>query len=399
VKPYAEVAVNASQRGIALGLALLMAMWATGCTAGQERSEPRRTPTASPTHSATNKPKAETTPADAKDPLTATRVTPPYRTGWVPYAVRAGDGTTIVMWEPTSAHVSTKYRLYDRSWRPRTPLLSVPVALHAWRGLTRGFLGQAWAYRRDGSVVIDEWVRINRSGHVSAVPHQPRRSAHAEAPRRGDLLVRGYGFSGGAASFSYRPGADAILRRRLPWPTVGTGRDVAENFRSINDGWICALRPGPLSDATVHVSTDQGRAFTDLAVAQLIPSGSGPRIEACDSTADRILVTTGADGPDWLHTLDRTGEYLISSQRLGNGLNPYAWGMLPDGRLVAGTNRPGLMVATDSTNTLMEYRSGPVPVGWGVQVVGDELLVIRGRMVHLSKDAGLTWQTIDLQLP
>jgi hypothetical protein len=392
--------MNASQRGVALGLALALATWATGCTAGQESSEPRRTPTASATssHSATSEPKAEPTPAGAKDLLTATRMTPPFRTGGVPYAVRAGDGTKIVMWEPTRA--STAYRLYDRSWRPRTPLLSVPVDLHAWRGTTGGFLGQAWAYRRDGSVVIDKWVRINRAGRVSAVAHQPSRSAPAEAPRPGDVLVRGYGFNGTAASFSYRPGADAILRRtRLPGPAVGAGRDVPEDFRSVNGGWICALRPGRLSDGRVHVSTDQGRTFTDLAVAGLIPSWSGPQIEACDSTADRILVTTGADGADWLHTLDRTGEYLISSQPLGTGLNPYAWGMLPDGRLVAGTNRPGLMVATDSTNTLMEYRPGPVPVGWGAQIVGDELLVIRGGTVQVSKDAGLTWQAIDLQLP
>ena len=62
--PNGEVAVNASQRAIVMGLALLMAMWATGCTAGPERSEPRRTPTASSTssHLGTSEPKAEPTP-------------------------------------------------------------------------------------------------------------------------------------------------------------------------------------------------------------------------------------------------------------------------------------------------------------------------------------------------
>jgi hypothetical protein len=80
-------------------------------------------------------------------------------------------------------------------------------------------------------------------------------------------------------------------------------------------------------------------------------------------------------------------------------LDPYTWGALPDGRLVTGTSRPGLMVATDSTNTLMDYRPGPVPVGWGAQIVGSQLIVARGGSLHVSKDAGLTWQEFDLRLP
>jgi hypothetical protein len=110
-------------------------------------------------------------------------------------------------------------------------------------------------------------------------------------------------------------------------------------------------------------------------------------------------VETGGENPRWLHTLDQDDQTILSSLRVGDRLNPYMFDMLPDGRLVAGTNRPGLMVATDSTNQLMGYRPVPVPPSATFQTVDQEVISIAGRWAHVSADAGLTWRELDLGLP
>ena len=390
--------MNASQRGIAPGLALLMAMWATGCT--EEREQPVESGSAAvsaePSPEATRTTKAH--PAgDFIDPLSAAPATPPYGTTFVETVVHADDGTNIVVFEPTWPGQRTSYRLYDRNWRPRTPLLRVPVSLEVQRGTPRGFVGRASLTRHDGSAVIDEWVTINRLGLLQSVANPPGRAPSTQSPRPGDLYLPGYTPT---RSFAYRPAGDIILRVPRPWLTIRWNVYDNSGLNGLGnpDGMICAMRPGPVSDGALRVSTDEGRTFSDVPVAMAMAAASGPRLQACLTTAERIVVSTGGESPRWLHTLDRTGR-LISSQELGGMLNPYAWGALPDGRLVTGTNRPGLMVATDSTNTLMDYRPGPVPVGWVAQIVGSQLIVARGGSVRVSKDAGLTWQEFDLRLP
>jgi hypothetical protein len=376
-----------------------MAMWATGCSGEREQSvEPGSAAvSAQPSPEATRTTKAH--PADDFiDPLTAAPATPPYGTGSVASIAHAGDGTNIVVFEPTWPSQRTSYRLYDRNWRPRTPVLRVPVSLEVQRGTARRFVGRASLTRQNGSAVIDEWVTINRQGHLQSVANPPGRAAATQSPRPADLYLQGYTPT---RSFAYRPATDTILR--VPRPAWLTNRwtvyaNPGLNFLSNPDGMICALRSGPVSDGALRVSTDEGRTFTDVPVSMVMAAASGPRLQACLTTAERIVVSTGGESPRWLHTLDRTGR-LISSQELGGMLDPYTWGALPDGRLVTGTSRPGLMVATDSTNTLMDYRPGPVPVGWGAQIVGSQLIVARGGSLHVSKDAGLTWQEFDLRLP
>ena len=54
------------------------------------------------------------------------------------------------------------------------------------------------------------------------------------------------------------------------------------------------------------------------------------------------------------------------------------------------------MIATDNTNRLMDHR--PAPGGF-LSILDDELVVIGGGEAHVSKDAGLSWRSFDLQMP
>jgi hypothetical protein len=58
--------------------------------------------------------------------------------------------------------------------------------------------------------------------------------------------------------------------------------------------------------------------------------------------------------------------------------------VLPDGRLAFHTRRPGLMVATNRTNSQFEFRPAPVDNRTIVEVVGRE-------MVHQNWTRQTTW--------
>ena len=324
----------------------------------------------------------------ADPPPTASPATPPYGTNGAPSLIRTGNGTTMVIYEPTWPGQRTTYRLYDRRWRPRTPLLRVPVSLGVQRTTANRFIGRTLLVRKDGREV-QNWVTVDQAGRLHEVSHQPTQTSRSAPARPGDLHLEGDGYD----HFAYRPSTDTVFRKpRLPWEGSGFMWDV-------NGNMICAMGSGRPANGVLHISRDEGRTFTDIPTGGILPADSGPRLQACHLTKDRVVVETGGEYPRWLHTLDRTGRYLLSSRPLGDLLDPYDWGYLPDGRLVAGTRLPGIMVATDSTNRLLDHRSTPVPMSAGFDVVGDQFLVVDSGFVHVSNDAGLTWKKFDLQMP
>ena len=86
--------------------------------------------------------------------------------------VRARDGSTLVVFSPEYAD-RAQYRVYDRNWRPRTPLLQAPVRLLMERGLAHGFIGHAERTRRNGTFSYAEWVTIDADGALRACPTSP----------------------------------------------------------------------------------------------------------------------------------------------------------------------------------------------------------------------------------
>lgn len=389
-----ECAVHVSPREITGALAMfLMAAWWTGCTAGSKEASTPGSPTPRSASSATESLRTHAgAPSSASAGLDALKASPaarPYGVGGGPAAViRASDGTTIVQFPATWPGERTSYRLYDRRWRPLTPLLRVDASLGVQRATATGFVGRASKTNRDGSYKFNEWVTIDRVGRLHQIAHQPDVATPAKPPRPGDIFLEGE--DGG--HFGYRPATDTILKQpRPPW------NNPAHSWY-VDSGLICAMRSSRVSAGLVHMSIDEGRTFTDLSASDAIPAGSGPRLQACHATKQGVILVTGGEYLDWLHTLDRAG-HLISSQRLGTQLDPYNWDTLPDGRLVTGTNRPGLMVATDATNRTMEYRPGPNPMNSGFEIVGGQIFFLTSHNVYFSEDAGLTWQRFDLQLP
>ena len=356
-------------------------MAAAGCTSDPEAASQRES-TARPSPSASKKaPTRKPTPRQlsVSDLLTATEATAPYGMGGSPSIIRTGNGTTMVIYEPTWPAQQTTYRIYDRHWKPRTPLLRVPVSLDITRTTANRFVGRASRTRKEGSSELRRWITVDPTGRVHQVSHQPKKDAPAVRPRPGDLHLEGDGYH----HFAYRPSTDTVFRKpRFPWERPGSG------WYFNDDGMICESGSGPLPSAELHISRDEGRTFTTVPVASAVPADSGPQLQACHLTKDRVIVETGGEYPRWLHTLDRTGRYLISSRPLGGLLDPYEWGPLPDGRLVTGTNRPGIMVATDPTNRLLDHRLTPASMNAMFDIVGDEFLVTGGGFVHVSRDAG-----------
>lgn len=370
-------------------LLALLAIGASGCTSDPEASTPDKSPRQSADPTVRPTPTSAPTPRPTRGPelLTATEATPPYGRFGAPSIFRTGNGTTMVIYEPTWPGQRTTYRLYDRRWRPRTPLLRLPMSLGIQRTTATDFIGSTSLSLKDGTE-LHNWVTVDSAGRVHEVAHQPRGNSPAR-PRPGDLHLEGDGYH----RFAYRPSSDTVFRKpRQPWEGPGFSWYV-------DRGMICAMGSGSPTDGVLHISLDEGRTFTDVATAGVLPADSGPRLQACHLTKDRVVVETGGEYPRWLHTLDRTGRYLLSSRPLGDLLDPYDWGQLPDGRLVVGTRLPGVMVATDSTNRLLDRRPTPAPMSAGFDIVDDEFVVLGGGFVHVSKDAGLTWRKFDLQMP
>lgn len=100
----------------------------------------------------------------------------------------------------------------------------------------------------------------------------------------------------------------------------------------------------------------------------------------------------------WLHTFDRVTGCLLPSHALGGDLDGYGLQALPDGTLVVGNNRRGLMVATDATNQVFEFRPGPVRAYFAdFNLLGHDIVVATGRgALQISTDEGKTWHTIEL---
>lgn len=307
--------------------------------------------------------------------------------GFVASVVRADDGTAVVVSTNEYATRST-YRLYDSRWRPLTPVLQLRGELRIDRGLAHAFVGGLYAYRENGHPRVSERIIVSRDGMLTTVEDRSGRRAEPVRTRPGDRTL------GDAPRQVYRPATRTIHRVTTPeW-------DHTSRFWSVTAaGDVCALESESRIGATIHASVDEGRTFTDLSTA-ILPVDSGPRVQSCETAADRVAVMTGGEYPQWVHVLDRTGGALLVSHYVGDQsgpYNPYGWRLLPDGKLVFDTNRPGLYVATDTSNNVLEYRPQPrTQYRWTIVVGEDLALVSSNRQIYVSSDEGRTWTSVDL---
>ena len=85
----------------------------------------------------------------------------------------------------------------------------------------------------------------------------------------------------------------------------------------------------------------------------------------------------------------------MSVMPLNERLNPYAADLLPDGRLVFGTNRPGLQVADSREGRTFTFHPGPIrPDTQTSGRTSATLVWSQGQHLHFSED-GREWTTID----
>lgn len=303
--------------------------------------------------------------------------------------VRADDGTAVVLATNEFA-TRTTYRVYDRRWKPLTPVLGLRGHLIIERGLANAFVGRLSAYRTKRYPRVDEWVTVRSDGTLTAANDRAGRGSPPVHPRPGDRRLA----SVGSGRLVYRPVSRTVHKTDVPeW-------DVRRRAWFVTAaGDICALGSSDRIGATIHASVDEGRTFTDLSTAGL-PVDSGPRVQSCETAGDRVAVMTGGEYPRRLHVLDRASGVLLASHDVGDQhgpYDPYGWRLLADGKLVVDTNRHGLYVATDSSNQILEFRPRPrVPYG-STSVVGDDLALLSGgRHMYVSSDEGRTWTRVDL---
>ena len=304
---------------------------------------------------------------------------------------RARNGFTLMVIATGWPRDWTRYQVFDRRWRPHTPILQVPVRLEMARGVRAGFLGEAYGSDNPGGTSTRVWVRMGLDGSLHRLPGlDPEQNL-----RRGDLLF--------GSSFrrlrAYRPKERRVFIPRLPVTATGSRRD----WQMEQDGAFCHAPGRSRSSRPTTWSLGDGHTGRQVNLARLLPAHAYPRVRHCWARQGRLVVLSdGGEGQrdDVLkvHTVDpRRGT--ATSYATDRRFNPYNQAVLPDGRMVAGTDRPGLMVATDPTNTGFVRRPGPVAMGEWVTVLGGTLVTnpnYRGTF-HVSNDAGLTWQTIVLR--
>jgi hypothetical protein len=351
---------------LVIGLALL-----PGCTADERPPDP--SPPGPASSGATSE---EPAPELVSGPPVATPVE--RAVGALSGPVRARDGTTLV--QIAGPRDADQFRIYDRRWRPITPVLEVAASLSVLRGLRSGFVARVTRVKGPHRSAFRGWVTIGRRGAIR-VAERPVPGDSREPVRPGDIeLVRPH-----EGALAYRPSEDAVVRVLPPaWFTIST------TWYTRPTGTICAVPPRSVLGDSVRISLDSGATWRALGTESL-PAGSGPRLQSCEAQADRVAVMTGGEYPRFLHTFDRTTGTLLSSHRLMKEINGYDWTLLSDGTLVAGTNRRGLLAATDNTNRVLEFRSSPVRGPIYFAVVEDDLVLQRRGLLHVSTDRGRTW--------
>ena len=312
-------------------------------------------------------------------------------TGYVETVLRARDGSTLVLITNETnmkAFEKTFVRIYDASWQPTTPLLRADVRLEGQRGLRRGFVAWAWRSKDRDTVPFRGWVIIDEAGQVRPLPGGSRGDERVPV-RPGDVALTGP--RGG--TLAYRPAADAVVTTRS-----SAWRSASTMWFAEQTGSICAVqhpsRPGDL----VRSSVDEGRTWLELDTS-VLPDGSGRRLQSCVTQGKRVVMTTGGEWPHSLHTFDRHTGSLLSTHPLMDKINGYAYTLLPDGALIAGTHRDGVLVATDTTNQRLRFRPAPVP--WEasqIVVLDDQIILLNGLGLTVSDDRGVTWREVDLGL-
>jgi len=322
------------------------------------------------------------------DPFATTEVTEYRHVGELSSITRGPGGITLLQFSMRD-WTKSAFRVYDRHWRPLTPLLRVETSLEMLGRVPEGSIGRAsTAVPPDGATWTNRWVIIDRAGQVRATTGPSR--ADEPWPLRGTDVPLPT-----ARQRAYRPGADAVFNRLMP-----TWYQPRAVWYPSPNGSVCTFdRISPRVGDELRTSTTSGRTWQQVPTTALT-TATGPRLQWCEATPGQVTLTTGdSEYPLWVHTLDRATGRPIASHELGGSLDPYNLAVLHDGTLVAHTNRRGLMVGDSPRNERMKFRPGP-----GVNptfVVGRDLIEtnLHPRSLRASIDAAKSWTRYDLAMP
>lgn len=317
---------------------------------------------------------------------------------------RAGSGSTLVTFTGAGAD-RTWYRVYDRRWRPTSPLLISPVTLELVRGLRASFL--AVADRQTGGHEVSWWVRVSPDGSLQLVhatsgmtPLNPGRARHKTPVRAGDDYFGTAGFGHGKLAF-FRPTGHRVHLAALPgqlqtlyWDDVSPSGQACKVTR--------LHRRGPLMLLTW--SADDPGTSQAVKLRSVVPARMPVGIVVCAARRGQVMLFPGNDyngiyaAVTWAHL----PQPRVTTYRIDRRFDQWREWTLPGGRDLFVTNG-GILIAKNRTNTAFLFRRAPniTNENDAIWVVGTDLLApprrYRGFRVPLSTDFGKTWRTLDLR--
>jgi hypothetical protein len=384
-----------------IGWMLAILVFSVGCSPAGEAPDAARAParhrqpsTISSIHAtASPSPSPGARPSLPPNPLTPMPASRPRGDDSAFY--RASDGFTLAILGRGSPRDRTWYRIYGPNWEPRTPLLRVPVRLDVGRGLRHGFVGEASASDRTGRETLHAWIRVEPDGTLTRLP-QPATSVPTK-PLPGD--VRFKALDGRLAA--YRPATGQVLRPAAPDTAPGHERDwqVSEN------GGICYTPVRRDGSIPAYWARTDSRAWHRLDLRSALPPSAARQIMVCHAAAGRVVIYSGDDsrGVIAVYTVRVPAGHPVTTFRIRDRrINPWVLLTLPDGRTVFQTDRTGVMVAKDRSNTSFVFRPAPIeaPPEQGLMMADGELIhlpAFRGHTIVTSRDGGRSWRTVDLR--
>lgn len=255
-------------------------------------------------------------------------------------------------------------------------------------GFAGGFVVTAWI--PDGDDPLNEGryeiLHIDLRGRARETHH----SAETHPLEPGDVTFRTT-VSESDATLAYRPST----RTTFTFPTPVKNRLWERDER----GWLWSCPNGGGSRGVVWWSKDGAKTWHTTGYQ--FRSARGPsRLWTVDcrvSGGQMFMIGYYRDLPTAFATGPFRGQARLpmSLIPLDERLNPYAADVLPDGRLVFGTDRAGLQVADSRGGRTFTFEPGPIRSGtqtWGR--TSTALVWCQGQYIYLSGD-GRTWTRVD----
>lgn len=280
------------------------------------------------------------------------------------------------------------YRILRADGRPTSPIMRLDSDFYdIGAGFEGGFVVTVYVENPEHPEAEGEprVLHVDLQGRVFAT----RSSQRVQPLGPGDVTVRSAAH-GIDVTLGYRPSTRTTFAFPAPVKTL---------WQRDDRGWLwsCPNRGG--LRGVVWWSKDGARSWHTTRFLLRTDRGPSRRWTLdCRMAGGQIAMLGYLDDlPTGYATGSFQGQASITMpmRPLDRRLNSYAADVLPDGRLVFGTSRPGLQVADSRAANTFTFEPGPIRTGTQVRGrTSDSLVWAQGHHLYLSRE-GRTWLRID----